>query len=167
MPGMPGMPGASGNQDSEKLINVTVGRTNENIRMAMSIPNRPDLGVVFVEKAYNDAIQAMGAVAMSDGLFAGSLQSMPGLRKNRRRQAERDQGSQQLGEDLPLWMGYSWMTELLPYIGYNDLYLQFDQTKPWTEPLNKVHAYVVIPPFVNPADPNVQWNGHPFDGVGD
>ncbi len=168
MPGMPGMPGGTaGNQDQEKLISVNVGRATANIRLAMSIPNRPDLGVVFVEKAYNDAIQAMGAVALADGLFDGSLAAMrAGYDGLVAEKAGHLKGVRGMGEDRALEEGYSWMTELLPHIGYKDLYLQFDTTKTWMMPLNRVHAYVVIPQFVNPADPNVQWNGHPFDGVG-
>ncbi|MCY2968307.1 MAG: DUF1559 domain-containing protein [Planctomycetota bacterium] len=154
-------------QDPEKLISVNVGRSTANIRLAMSIPNRPDLGVVFVEKAYNDAIQAIGAVALADGLFDGSLAAIragyDGLVAEKAGQLK---GVRAMGEDRALEEGYSWMTDLLPHIGYKDLYLQFDTTKTWMVPLNRVHAYVVIPQFVNPADPNVQWNGHPYDGVG-
>lgn len=167
MPGMPGMPGGAGSQDEERLIRVTVAVESVNIRLGLSIPQRPDLGVVFVEKALNDAIQAMGAVAMSDGLFDGSLAEMRvAYDKIVAAKPTGIKGLKRAGDDLPLWAGYSWMTELLPYIGYNDLYLQFDQEKPWIDETNRVHAYVVIPAFVNPADPNVQWNGHPYDGAG-
>jgi hypothetical protein len=163
---MPGLPGA-GNQNDEKLITATNQRRSENIRLTMSIPNRPDLGVVFVEKAYNDAIQAMGATALPDGIFAGSLTAMRlGYDKIVAAKPGGLKGVKRMGEDEPIWAGYSWMTEILPFIDYNDLYLQFDQTKPWIDKSNRVHAYTVIPAFVNPADPNVQWNGLPYDGVG-
>lgn len=166
MGGMPGMPGG-GNQNDEKLITATNQRRSENIRLTMSIPNRPDLGVVFVEKAYNDAIQAMGATALPDGIFAGSLTAMrSGYDKIVAAKPGGLKGVKRMGEDEPIWVGYSWMTEILPFIDYNDLYLQFDQTKPWIDKSNRVHAYTVIPAFVNPADPNVQWNGLPYDGVG-
>ena len=166
MGGMGGMPGA-GNQNDDKVITATNSRRVENIRLSMSIPNRPDLGVVFHEKAYNDAIQAMGATALPDGIFSGSLTAMrSGYDKIVAAKPGGLKGVKRMGEDEPIWAGYSWMTEILPFIDYNDLYLQFDQSKPWIDKSNRVHAYTVIPAFVNPADPNVQWNGLPYDGVG-
>lgn len=163
---MPGMPGAQ--QNDERHIRVTVARKETNIRVGLSIPNRPEDGVVFVAKAFNDAIQAAGGVAISDGLFEGAL---PTLGKGLEAAAAAKTGTtikglKRFGDDMPVWYGYSWMVELLPYVGFNDLYLQFDQSKTWADPGNKVFTFQVVPAFVNPADPYIQWDGFPYDGMG-
>ncbi|MFM8288937.1 MAG: DUF1559 domain-containing protein, partial [Planctomycetaceae bacterium] len=164
--GMPGTPGG-GQANPDKLIQCLVRRDNDAIRLGLSIPNRPDLGVVFIDKAFNDAIQAMGATADSTGLYEGSLLALrAGYNSLLTTSTTGLKGLRRLDPDMPLWVGFSWMSELLPHLGYSDLYKQFDFAKPWVEPTNLVHAFEVIPAFVNPADPNVQWNGHPYDGVG-
>jgi len=168
--GMPGgMPGAPGGAqaNADKLIHCAVRRDADAIRLGLSIPNRPDLGVVFIDKAFNDAIQAMGATADYSGLYEGSLLTLRGGYQAMQTSSNAGlKGLRRLDPDMPLWVGFSWMSELLPHLGYSDLYKQFDFGKPWVEPTNLVHAFEVIPAFVNPADPNVQWNGHPYDGVG-
>jgi hypothetical protein len=57
-------------------------------------------------------------------------------------------------EDKPVGAGYSWMTYLLPYVGYNDLYSKFDFTQGWHKKENLPLACEVIPAFLDPANPN-------------
>lgn len=56
-------------------------------------------------------------------------------------------------DDKPVGAGYSWMTHLLPYVGYGDLYGKFDFTKGWHEKENLPHACEVIPAFLDPSNP--------------
>jgi hypothetical protein len=73
--------------------------------------------------------------------------------------------SSRMGEDKAIWAGYSWMTELLPYIGQDDLYTQFNFTKTWLDGTNIKGAYTVIPAFLNPADPRSTWDGIKLRGM--
>jgi hypothetical protein len=52
------------------------------------------------------------------------------------------------------------MTELLPYVGYEQTYKKFDFSQTWMATYNAPYAQVVIPPFLNPADPRATWDGH-------
>lgn len=70
----------------------------------------------------------------------------------------RSQGTSLAGvkrfEDKPVGAGYSWMTQLLPYVGYQDLYSRFDFTKGWHQKENLPLACEVIPAFLDPANPH-------------
>jgi len=70
-------------------------------------------------------------------------------------------------EDKPIIIGYSWMTELLPYMGYADVYGQIDFNTSWVESdQNRRAASTVIPQFLNPAAGEAQWRGYPYNGMG-
>ncbi len=47
----------------------------------------------------------------------------------------------------------SWRVALLPYLGYQSLYTQFDQTKPWNDPANLPLLQQMPTVFASPADP--------------
>lgn len=59
-------------------------------------------------------------------------------------------------------LGYSWMTELLPHLGYKQMYDRIDFKKAWKEPENLPHACSLIPEFLSPRQPVVRWKGFPF-----
>jgi hypothetical protein len=60
---------------------------------------------------------------------------------------------------------YSWLTELLPFLGHGQLYQQFDFKQPLTAGKNLQLARVLVPEFLNPLDDRRRWSGYPFDGV--
>jgi len=62
--------------------------------------------------------------------------------------------------------GYSWMVELLPYLGQEKVYARFDFSKSWAEGQNLPLTSAVIPAFINPADDRVRSKGYPFNGLG-
>lgn len=69
--------------------------------------------------------------------------------------------------DLPVVVGYSWMTELLPFLGQQNVYVGFDFSKDWmSHPENRRLAGTLIPEFLDPAAGNAKWNGYPFAGLG-
>lgn len=70
-----------------------------------------------------------------------------------------------IGPDPVIIAGYSWMTQLLPYLGEEERHQEFDFTKSW---LNKVNLQLTgpVPAFLNPADPREAWEGWPYDGIG-
>ena len=57
---------------------------------------------------------------------------------------------------------YSWMVELLPFLGHDQLYNKFDFSKPSLDRVNLQLAGAHIPQFQNPADPRKRWKGYPF-----
>lgn len=71
-------------------------------------------------------------------------------------------GAQFAADKLPM-QGYSWMVQLLPHLGHEDIYKKFDFSKPWDEDPNAPLVVQVIPAFLNPSDPRDKWEGYPFD----
>ncbi len=49
-------------------------------------------------------------------------------------------------------MAWSWMTEVLPYIGHEELYGKLDFKKQWFTEANRKLGDTIIPQFLNPAD---------------
>jgi hypothetical protein len=43
---------------------------------------------------------------------------------------------------------HGWMTELLPYMGNEQLYSRIDRTRPWTDPSNAAAFQTVVAPYV-------------------
>jgi hypothetical protein len=79
---------------------------------------------------------------------------------------EKFAGVRKAGGDVPE-EHYSWLTELLPYIGYDSLYRKFDFAKQWDSSFNLHYAQTLIPAFLNAADSRTIWNerGRPPMGV--
>jgi len=60
---------------------------------------------------------------------------------------------------------YSWMTQLLPYLGFQKLHATFNYQRSWTDDQNIVLATTLIPDFLDPRDPRERWNGAPFGNL--
>jgi len=131
----------------------------------------PLKGIPFVSKFINDVVQSTGASAIADGIFEGTvLKLSAGFQKWQTEKPEHQKGLDRLAKfkDLPVsigFSGYSWMTNLLPYIGQYDLYTLFTHEEPWMDPGNIPYAMVSVPAFLNPADQHSHWDGHPFNGL--
>ena len=67
--------------------------------------------------------------------------------------------------DYPIYH-YSWMCELLPFIGREQLYQQFRFGEAYTEADNFAVASRVIPEFLNPSDSRTRWEGIYYQGLG-
>lgn len=161
--GMPGMGGQPNENDPNvTVLHITRDNSNVKIRYKVALKDAATVGQLIAT-----AISASGALAIPDGLFDGSLTGL-----NRAFQewaaAKPDNlvGMRRMGEQMAVWAGYSWMTELLPYVGRDDLYGKFDFTKSWADPVNDDLSDVVIPAFLNPADPRTNWVGFPLGGKG-
>jgi hypothetical protein len=167
MPGMPGMPGAGGqpSEDDPKVTFYSYKREDETLRMWYSVP-KDDTETV--GKIIAKGLPAIAAPPLDDGLFQGSLPLLgQGLHQwEGATPPEKFAGVRSAGGELPE-EHYSWMTEILPYIGYQSLYNKFDFSKPWHNPFNLPYAQTSIPAFLNMADPRTIWNerGIPPMGV--
>lgn len=60
---------------------------------------------------------------------------------------------------------YSWMVNILPFLGHQDVYDKFDFTKPMHDDNNFKYGLILIPEFLNPSDPRQRWKGYPMDGI--
>jgi hypothetical protein len=60
---------------------------------------------------------------------------------------------------------FSWLTGLLPFLGHQKLYDQFDFERSLTEKRNVVVGAALIPEFLNPLDDYQRWKGYPFEGL--
>lgn len=171
---------------------LAVSREKEKVRLTLKVPS---WGASIVLLAFNDLLQSVGSSAIGDGIFEGTLvnlsraallwfnplapstkadTSLSAVMQNFRKLATASgsgpgmplQGARRVG-DLPLPAGYSWMTELLPHLGREDLYHQIDFSKsPDSDGRNMSVAQNVIPAFLNPQDSRSRWRGFPFSGMG-
>jgi DNA-directed RNA polymerase subunit RPC12/RpoP len=66
---------------------------------------------------------------------------------------------------LPPTAHFSWLTGLLPFLGHQKLYDQFDFQQTLTEKRNVAIGAELIPEFLNPLDDYKRWKGYPFDGL--
>jgi hypothetical protein len=66
---------------------------------------------------------------------------------------------------MPPTAHFSWLTSLLPFLGHQKLYDQFDFERSLTEKRNVVVGAALIPEFLNPLDDYQRWRGYPFDGL--
>jgi hypothetical protein len=58
---------------------------------------------------------------------------------------------------------YSWMFNILPHLGRQDIYDKFDFKKPLHEKANIKLSVILVPEFLNPGDDRQRWKGYPFD----
>lgn len=81
--------------------------------------------------------------------------------------SEKNEGSVDV-EDMELAIyHYSWLTELLPYIGRNDLYDKLDMDQTFNRSVSNIQvAQALIPQYLNPADDRTRFEGHYFEGLG-
>jgi hypothetical protein len=59
----------------------------------------------------------------------------------------------------------SWMTALLPHLGYQKQYDALARDKLVTDKANLQIAVQVIPEFQNPIEGRTRWEGYPFEGL--
>jgi hypothetical protein len=152
-------PGGMGGQPSEDDPNITfynVKREQDNLRLSYTVP-KDDTATV--AKIIGKALGAIAPPPLDDGLFQGSL---PRLSQGFHQwegatTPEKFAGYRKADGDI-YEEHYSWLTELLPFIGYDNLYHKFDFTKTWRGPLNGPYAETLVPSFLNPADPRTMWN---------
>jgi hypothetical protein len=60
---------------------------------------------------------------------------------------------------------HSWQTQLLPYLGNQELYDKFRFEQPWSQGQNLKLAHTLVPQFLNPADNRHRWEGYPYNGT--
>jgi len=61
-------------------------------------------------------------------------------------------GARRIDDDELVILHYSWMCELLPFIGHQDVYDKFNFQRTWMGEPNQVIATAIIPEFLNPHD---------------
>lgn len=59
-------------------------------------------------------------------------------------------------EDTPP-AAFSWMTEILPHVGYDDMYRRFDFNQPWRAEANLPNLVSVVPTFLTPTQKMTRW----------
>ncbi|MGH7135051.1 MAG: DUF1559 domain-containing protein, partial [Pirellulales bacterium] len=91
--------------------------------------------------------------AQSNAVPSGDFSALAAAVNQWRAQGANLAGVKRL-DDKPVLAGYSWMTQLLPYLGHNDLYGRFDFTKGWHDKANIALACQQIPAFLDPTNRN-------------
>jgi len=139
-----------------------VNRLGSILIIAVTLDLKPEMTSVVAT-----VLRAMGNSLEGDSIFRGNFPTLLGaLSAWRDGQQGRIPGVRKVpGQSIVA--GYSWMTELLPYLGHQNVYVGFDFKKNWvTDPNNRRLAGTVVPEFLDPAAQNAKWKGYPFDGLG-
>lgn len=140
-----------------------IGRDQSEVWLTLAVPMTES---PLLAHAIGSIMPATGASPANDGIFDGTLSLLGvGLQAWPLVRPETYKGVRRVG-DQHVREGYSWMTELLPFIGQEPLYGAFDFSKSWSEKENRRLASFAIPAFLNPADSRSHWVGYPFDGMG-
>lgn len=71
-------------------------------------------------------------------------------------------GIRRVGDGDNVQAHYSWMTQILPFIGQQKLYDKFDFNKPQYDAANLQNGAYIVPEFLNPADDRLRWKGYPY-----
>jgi hypothetical protein len=58
---------------------------------------------------------------------------------------------------------YSWMHNILPFMGQQEIYDKFDLTKPLHDDRNMNLGCILVPEFLVPGNPKQRWEGYPFE----
>ena len=115
----------------------------------------------------SDLLGALGISAAGNAWYRGSIPSIQNGLTAWRGANPNVRGLTRLKPGSPAIDGYGWMVHLLPHMGYQDLYQQFNLKNSWADEGNRKLASTVIPEFLNPSDPRERWHGHPpMDGLG-
>ncbi|HVA49707.1 MAG TPA: DUF1559 domain-containing protein [Pirellulales bacterium] len=91
--------------------------------------------------------------APSGAMASGDLSALSAAANQWRLQGGKLAGVKRFQEKSVV-AGYSWMIDLLPYLGHSDLYNRFDFNKGWHEEANIELTCQVIPAFIDPSNPN-------------
>jgi hypothetical protein len=94
--------------------------------------------------------RSLGVAGKSPAVVRGP--SLPVGMKQYFAQTKELRGAWLVKEDDQPHMGWGWMTELLPYIGHEDLYRKIDFKQPFYRDPNRTLGNTVIEQFLNPAD---------------
>jgi hypothetical protein len=105
----------------------------------------------------------------SDGEQSGESAVVPALEQGLKAwfssPADQLRGATPAGNQRSVVAQYSWMTFLLPHLGYADIFHQLRFEQPWTEGENLTVAATSIPDFLDPGNEQVRWRGYPFSGL--
>jgi hypothetical protein len=102
--------------------------------------------------------------AASAAASSGKWQDLGLALHGRQQDSQTLRGAAKIGDE-PVMAGFSWMVELLPHLGHEAIYEKFDLSKSWSDQQNVQHTQLIVPEFLNPADPRKQWTGYPFQGM--
>ncbi|MBC7855024.1 MAG: DUF1559 domain-containing protein [Pirellulaceae bacterium] len=72
-------------------------------------------------------------------------------------------GVRKVGEGDNVQAHYSWMHQILPFIGHQEHYGKFTLDKPLSDKVNLQLCSKIIPEFLNPGDDRTRWKGYPFE----
>jgi hypothetical protein len=74
-------------------------------------------------------------------------------------------GVVRVGDAETLYAHFSWMTQLLPFLGHQKEYNRINFREELLTENNLEVGTEVIPAFLNPLDDRQVWKGHPFGGL--
>jgi hypothetical protein len=75
-------------------------------------------------------------------------------------------GARKRDEDDSVDGEFSWLVEILPFLGHQNIYDKFELDERWSKRANVEQAVQIIPAFQNPLDDRRRWDGYPYQGMG-
>ncbi|MBS0264496.1 MAG: DUF1559 domain-containing protein, partial [Planctomycetes bacterium] len=143
--------------DDPNVVVYRIERSKEFLRLVYRVPADDQATVA---KLIGRMTAASGMTAIDDGLYSGTLPALyKGIVDWQAAKPDPLLGAKVIDAKKQIIYSYSWMTELLPYVGYENLYSKLDMSQTWTASYNLPYAATVVPAFLNPADPRATWDG--------
>jgi hypothetical protein len=68
-------------------------------------------------------------------------------------------------DDVHLLERISWMAQVLPHLGLNDLYQRIDFAADWEDGENRTVASTLVEAFLDPRAQEYRWEGYPFHNL--
>src|SRR5262249_5793611 len=104
--------------------------------------------------------------AVGSRLFPGPLRrSAAALRSIEQKERAIPPGTLRLEKYPRPIQRVSWLAQLLPHLGQQDLYDQINFGEQWTYEKNIPAAATIVEAFLDPNVPQRRWQGQPFEGA--
>lgn len=127
-------------------------------------PAVPETQSVEPSSAPVDKIELPPATRSFAGL-RGSGELAPGLQQWFAAGKAPFKGVNRVGPGDNLQAHYSWLVQVLPYIGHQQIYDKFDFQQSLLARDNLQLSGEIIPEFQNPSDNRRRWKGYPFEDM--
>lgn len=164
IPGGPGAPGGGGGSYHSRIPHPAVAKDKARVRISFPLPYDEKERTKLVG-FFGQVMQTAGATAISDGIYEGTLEMMGrGFQAWAKAKPKELRGLIEIPDSSRVG-AHSWLSQLLPYLGHDDLYVRIDFKKSWADDKNSYIGQNIVPAFINPGSTQSRWTGIPLDGM--
>ena len=170
-PGGPGFPGSPGGQEQKPESTVSLARVDKVIVLTIDLEWKDEYQAKILNNLndYFDGVAGQGMLLAATHPWqklGEAVKRFHTLGKFPRGALQRPSTASRMGLPFAPEQRCSWMVELLPGLGYTQLYSQIDQTVGWNHPQNLRPARAWVPEFLDPGMTQDSWRAKLSSVVG-